>query len=100
MVATYLSTSRRWQTWLRRHPDFHFDLGDSFWTDGVTTAAVENQRYVAQRQWMAAVGQSAPVFLAMGNHENEEGWNLDDSPSKALLNINARKLYYPQPDPR
>ena len=81
------------------NPDFHFDLGDSFWTDGVTTAAVENQRYVAQRQWMAAVGQSAPVFLAMGNHENEEGWNLNDSPSKALLNINARKLYYPQPIP-
>jgi hypothetical protein len=79
------------------HPDFHFDLGDTFWTDGVTTATVEAQRYVAQRQWMAAVGQSAPVFLAMGNHENEEGWNLDDSPSKALLNINARKLYYPQP---
>jgi hypothetical protein len=46
---------------------------------------------------MGAVGQSAPVFLAMGNHENEEGWNLDDTPSKALLNINARRLYYPQP---
>jgi hypothetical protein len=81
------------------NPDFHFDLGDTFWTDGVTTVAVENQRYEAQRQWMAAVGQSAPVFLTMGNHENEEGWNLDDSPSKALLNINARKLYYPQPIP-
>jgi hypothetical protein len=78
-------------------PDFHFDLGDTFWTDTVTTTVVEAQRYVAQRQWMAAVGQSAPVFLAMGNHENEEGWNLDDTNSIALLNINARKLYYPQP---
>jgi hypothetical protein len=81
------------------NPDLHFDLGDTFWTDGVTTTVVENQRYVAQRQWMGAVGQSAPVFLAMGNHENEEGWNLDDTNSIALLNINARKLYYPQPIP-
>jgi hypothetical protein len=81
------------------HPDFHFDLGDTFWMDGVTSAAVANQRYLAQRQWMGAISHSASVFVATGNHENEEGWNFDDTNSKALLSVNARKLYYPNPIP-
>ena len=63
------------------HPDFHLDLGDTFWTDGVTSSTVANQRYLAQRQWMGVVSHSSPIFLAPGNHENEEGWNLDDSKS-------------------
>ena len=78
-------------------PDFHFDLGDTFWMDGVTNSATANQRYLAQRQWMGAVSHSSAIFLATGNHENEEGWNFDDANSKALLSINARKRYYPNP---
>jgi hypothetical protein len=82
------------------NPDFHFDLGDTFWMDGVTTVAVANQRYLAQRQWMGAISHSAAIFVAPGNHENEEGWNFDDTPvSKALLSVNARKRYYPNPIP-
>ncbi len=80
-------------------PDFHFDLGDTAWTDGVTTSSAANQRYLAQRQWMSGVSHSAAIFLAAGNHENEEGWNLDDTNSIALLSINARKRYYPNPIP-
>jgi hypothetical protein len=80
------------------HPDFHFDLGDTFWMDGELDSATANQRYLAQRQWMGAVSHSAAIFLAPGNHENEEGWNFDDAPvSKALLSVNARKRYYPNP---
>jgi len=81
------------------HPDFHFDLGDTFWMDGVTSSTTANQRYLAQRQWMSAVSHSAAIFLATGNHENEEGWNFDDANSKALLSVNARKRYYPNPIP-
>jgi hypothetical protein len=81
------------------HPDFHLDLGDTFWTDGVTSSTVANQRYLAQRQWMGVVSHSAPIFLAPGNHENEEGWNFDDPDSIALLSLNARKRYYPNPIP-
>jgi hypothetical protein len=80
-------------------PDFHLDLGDTFWTDGVTSSAVTNQRFLAQRQWMSAVSSSAAVFVAPGNHENEEGWNFDDTNSLALLSLNARKRYYPDPIP-
>ena len=81
------------------NPDFHFDLGDTAWTDGVTTASAANQRYLAQRQYMGTISHSASIFVATGNHENEEGWNLDDTNSIALLSINARKLYCPNPIP-
>jgi hypothetical protein len=79
------------------NPDMHFDLGDTFWMDGVTSSTIANQRYLAQRQWMGAVSHSAAIYIATGNHENEEGWNFDDTNSKALLSVNARKLYYPNP---
>ena len=48
--------------------DFHLDLGDTFWTDGVTNSTVADQRFLAQRQWMGAVSHSTPIFLATGNH--------------------------------
>jgi hypothetical protein len=79
------------------HPDFHLDLGDTFWTDGVTSSTVANQRYLAQRQWMGVVSHSSPIFLAPGNHENEEGWNCmsgEDTiqtarPGDSLLSVPA-----------
>ena len=43
------------------------------------------------------IGNSVPIFLSSGNHENEEGWNLDDTFSIALASIQARKAYYPTP---
>jgi hypothetical protein len=79
------------------NPDFHFDLGDTFWTDSATTVEVTNQRYLAQRAWMSTISHSVPIYIATGNHENEEGWNFDDTPSKALMSVNARKRYYPNP---
>ena len=95
----YRCTSRPWTTCAVEHPDFHLDLGDTFWTDGVTSSTMANQRYLAQRQWMGVVSHSSPIFLAPGNHENEEGWNFDDPNSIALLSLNARKRYYPNPIP-
>ena len=81
-------------------PDFHFDLGDTFMTDYDGDQNQVNQAYLVQRDplYMGGIGHSAPIFLASGNHENEEGWNLDDAPfSPALASIQARKLYYPTP---
>jgi hypothetical protein len=80
-------------------PDFHLDLGDTFWIDTNDSTQVNN-KYLAQRNWMSVISHSAPIFLAAGNHEREEGWNFDDTPvSKALLSLNARKTYYPNPIP-
>ena len=81
-------------------PDFHFDLGDTFMTDGDVNQDQVNAEYIAQRDalYIGGIGHSAPIFLASGNHENEEGWNLDDTPfSIALGSILARKLYFPTP---
>ncbi|MFN2253564.1 MAG: InlB B-repeat-containing protein, partial [Candidatus Promineifilaceae bacterium] len=80
-------------------PDFHMDLGDTFMTDNATSQTTVNNAYLAQREplYMDAIGHSSPIFLASGNHENEEGWNLDDDFSIALASIKARKAYFPTP---
>ena len=61
------------------HPDFEIDFGDTFAMDSVTTAAGAEQAYLYQRQFFDIVGNSAPVFLAVGNHEQQEAWHLDDT---------------------
>ena len=48
------------------HPDFHFDLGDTFMTDGMSSQSAVDNAYLAQREplYMDLVGSSAPIFLA------------------------------------
>ena len=80
------------------NPDFHLDLGDTFITNGLTNQTAVNTKYRDQRPYFGNFSHSAPVFLATGNHENEEGWNLDDTPfSQGLGSIIARKKYFPNP---
>ncbi|MFN2174032.1 MAG: dockerin type I domain-containing protein, partial [Candidatus Promineifilaceae bacterium] len=79
-------------------PDFHLDLGDAFVMNSPTNQDQADEIYLAQRPFFGNFSHSAPVFLAIGNHENEEGWNLDDTPfSKALGSITARKKYFLNP---
>lgn len=80
-------------------PDFHIDLGDTFPMADVNDTAGARRVYLAQRPYLGLISHSVPIFLAIGNHENEEGWNLDDTPSQPLLSVNARKRYYPNPVP-
>jgi hypothetical protein len=80
-------------------PDFHFDLGDTFITNSAVNQAGIDQAYMNQRPYIGNYASSSPVFLTPGNHENEEGWNLDDAFSKALASINSRKAFYPTPSP-
>ena len=59
-----------------------------------------NNAYLAFREplYMDRFGHSTPIFLSSGNHEEEEGWNLDDSPfSIGVGSIQARKAYFPTP---
>ena len=81
------------------HPDLNIDLGDAFMMNDPTNQTQANDVYLAQRPYFGKYSHSTPVFLALGNHENEEGWNLDDSPSKALMSIIARKRYFLNPVP-
>jgi hypothetical protein len=87
-------------------PDFHLDLGDTFFMDAsssggaVSTDAMAEQRYLSQRPYMGHFSHSAAVYISPGNHEQEEGWNFDDTPaSEAILGLRARKKYWPNPVP-
>ena len=86
---------------LSENPDFHIDLGDTFMTDSAGSEGGARTRYVNHRgtSYMGKIGPSIPIFLATGNHEDEEGWNLDDTGNFAtgLWNIAVRKAYFPTP---
>ena len=82
------------------NPDFHLDLGDTFMPDGDANQAAVDTDYMAQRStlYMGRIGPSVPIFLTPGNHEDKEGWNLDDTPfSIGVGSIQARKAYFPTP---
>lgn len=84
------------------HPDFHIDLGDTYYVDNTTSQSQVDNKYLAYRNvlYMGAIGPSVPIFLSSGNHENEEGWNFDDTPfSISLGSVQSRKAYYPTPIP-
>ena len=86
-------------------PDFCIDLGDNFLAAGGLSNTTNpqptvNQRYLAYRDplYLGKIGPSVPLFMLPGNHEEEEGWNLDDMPySIGVASIQARKAYYPTP---
>jgi len=91
------------------HPDFNLDLGDSFIMSLADNQSQVDDIYLDQRRdenndflpaFFGNFSHSSPIFLVMGNHEDEEGWNLDDSPfSKGIASIIARKKYYSNPIP-
>ena len=80
--------------------DFHLDLGDAFITSLADDQSEVNDLYLNQRPYFGNFSHSSPVFLVIGNQENEEVWNLDDTPfSRAIANLIARKQYFPNPIP-
>ena len=81
-------------------PDFHLDLGDTFMPDNAASQSTVNTTYLNHRgtSYLGLMSHSVPIFLTAGNHENEEGWNLDDTPNSiGVFNIQARKAYFPTP---
>ncbi len=99
----HLGTPSRWEqatyNIANDQPDFDIDLGDAFVNNNLTSQSAVDQKYLNQRDYFDNFGHSSPVFLALGNHEDEEGWNFDDSFSLALASIRARKAFYPTPSP-
>ena len=86
-------------------PDFHLSLGDTFHCESylgrdVLDYAEAVQRHLDQRPYLDLVCHSAPFFFTIGNHEGEQGWQLDGSPDNlAIWATNARKQIYPLPAP-
>ena len=81
-------------------PDFHIDLGDTFMTEKFADFHEAAPQYLAQRYYFGIVGQSAPVFLTLGNHDGEMGRYLDGTATNMTVWANAqRKKFFPNPRP-
>ncbi len=54
--------------------------------------------YIDKRSYFGIFGNSAPLYLAMGNHDGELGWLLNGTEKNiAVWATKARKFYYPNP---
>jgi hypothetical protein len=83
-------------------PDFYLTSGDDFSVDTLKTVNAQTvaQRYTLQRPYLALVGQSSPIFLVNGNHEQAAQVNLDGTADNvAVWAQTARNKYFPQPAP-
>ena len=81
-------------------PDFHIDLGDTFMTDKHPSRDSAAKQYLAQRYYLGLVGQSAPVFLVLGNHDGEDSKLLrGGADSLAVWSNTMRKRYFLTPLP-
>jgi hypothetical protein len=86
-------------------PDFHLDLGDTFFCESYSGRDVLDfeeavKRHLDQRCLFDLLCHSSPLFLVLGNHEGEQGWRLDGTPNNvAVWAANARKVVYPLPVP-
>lgn len=90
---------------IQRRPDFYFMMGDDFSIDRLLVngqAHKENieRVYLNQLSWLGNAGKMPPIFLVNGNHEQAAKYLLDGSENNpAVLAANARKKYFPLPDP-
>jgi hypothetical protein len=83
-------------------PDFLIDLGDTFMSEKlpVKNYTEIEKRHVLLREYFDITGADVPLFLALGNHEGESGWELNGKEnSLAVMATNIRKQYYPNPSP-
>ncbi|MEI6683508.1 MAG: metallophosphoesterase [Bacteroidota bacterium] len=90
------------QNVLGKSPDFLLDLGDIFMSEKLTVINQTNitNRHLLYRPYYGATCHSVPLFLVIGNHEGENGWQLDGTPnSLPVMAANTRKYYYPNPIP-
>jgi hypothetical protein len=90
---------------LSQQTDFHILLGDDFSIDPLIDKGQANQAnvekiYSTHRNWLSIAGNSVPIFLVNGNHEQAAQYLLDGTKTNpAVLAGNARLKYYPLPAP-
>jgi len=95
------------QNQLEDHPDFMVDLGDFLMTDklkNLTTNQIPRDtipyRCRLLRNKYESICHSVPLFIALGNHEGEAGWNLNGTADNiAVWDTNDRKKYFLNPAP-
>jgi hypothetical protein len=83
-------------------PDFYMTIGDDFSVDTLREVNAEavSATYLNQRHYLSLVGQSSPIFLVNGNHEQAAMYNLDGTANNvAVWAQTARNRFFPQPAP-
>ena len=93
------------QNQLDDNPDFMIDLGDFIMTDklkNLTTNTIPHDtipyRCKLLRSNYERLCHSVPLFIALGNHEGESGWNLNGTPNNiAVWNTQERQKYFLNP---
>lgn len=87
-------------------PDFIIDLGDfadlepATYVRGVLTQSEAVERYLTQRDLLIKVSDCTSLFLAIGNHEGEQGWRrADPADSLPVWATLARKSTMANPLP-
>jgi hypothetical protein len=87
-------------------PDFMIDLGDFLMSDKLKNAANKlthdtvTWRCHLLRSFYETGGHSVPLFISLGNHEGESGWNLNGTAENvAVWGANDRKKYFLNPAP-
>ena len=86
------------------HPDFDFEMGDTFGDDHTPTTTTQQDMMKLHLNYMSYLGMichSAPFFFVQGNHEGESGYYLPQTPpyNIAIYGTLARKYYYSFPSP-
>lgn len=92
---------------LEDSPDFMIDLGDFLMTDKLKDSATNTIPYDTipyrcklLRRYYEKSCHSVPLFIALGNHEGESGWNLNGTPNNiAVWDAIERKKYFSNPAP-
>ena len=95
------------QNQLDDNPDFMIDLGDFLMTDklkNLTTNTIPHDtipyRCKLLRSNYERICHSVPLFITLGNHEGEAGWNLNNTPDNiAIWDTQERKKYFLNPAP-
>ena len=95
------------QNQLEDDPDFMIDLGDFLMTDklkNLVTNAIPHDtipyRCKLLRSNYERICHSVPLFIALGNHEGEAGWNLNGTANNiAVWDTQERKKYFLNPSP-
>jgi predicted phosphodiesterase len=80
-------------------PDFVIDLGDTFMTDKVKPYTDAEPQYWAQRYYLSLVGQDAPLFLVLGNHDGEGASRGNAGEEMSVWSARLRTTLFPNPMP-
>ncbi len=95
------------QNQLQDNPDFVIDLGDILMTDKLKdriTGRIPRDTIVYRSHLMRSLYETAyhssPLFIALGNHEGEAGWQLTGNAENiAVWGTLERKKYFLNPTP-